>query len=522
MTERRTTHVDISTRAWRFLKVFRWIYRHAWILLVILIVVAVAFIGTAEYVTSRPMFCASCHNMETYYESWQNDIHSAMGVICVDCHYAPGEQHTLKAKLRGLSQLASYSAGAFGGRLRGHVSSSSCGTTDCHPPGSFETKPLTFPKPKPGADKPVNHALKPFTHEKHLGPLAMGTELQCATCHERRAGEEHIATYTESCYLCHFNKKEFDSDRGRCLTCHEVPQEPIQTSGDNPITHQVLLDREVSCASCHGHDIQGGGPVYKERCLACHDRPGLLAEWELVKPHAHADKEETARCEACMKALESEHRLHKTHVETQHANCFDCHLLISHGKLAGNALSLSHQDCRSCHLEAHESTLALLAGRRPVQTDGTAADPFEMMSVHTICIGCHTEQTMTSRHRAVMRGGEKGCRQCHGEAYGVFQSWKDVLSTSDREVDDLQREAREALKAAHEHLPAETREHFQGDLDDANQILIFLRKAGAIHNKETSIELMDQAMDLLEDTIDEIEEVVKQENAPTEKQEESP
>lgn len=145
-----------------------------------------------------------------------------------------------------------------------------------------------------------------------------------------------------------------------------------------------------------------------------------------------------------------------------------------------------------------------------------------MMSVHTICIGCHTEQTMTSRHRPVMRGREKGCRQCHGEAHGVYQSWKDVLSTSDREVDDLQKEAREALKAAHEHLPAETRERFQGGIEDANQILIFLRKAGAMHNKKTSIELMDQAMDILEDTIDEIEEVVKQENAPTETQEESP
>jgi len=523
MSARRTERVEISTRAWKVVKAFRWLIQHAWVSLIIITVVGAVCVGTGEYVTSRPKFCASCHNMETYYESWENDVHSAKGVICVDCHYAPGEHHTLKAKLRGLSQLVSYSAGAMGGRLRGHVSSSSCATADCHPPGSFETKPLTFPKRKSDTDESVHHELKPFTHEKHMGKLQMGTELQCATCHERRAGEEHIATYTESCYLCHFNKKEFNTDRGRCLTCHNLPGEPIQTSGDDPITHQTLVDQGVSCASCHGQDIQGGGPVHKERCLACHDRPGLLAEWELVKPHEHANQEETAQCEDCRKSLESEHKLHESHVETQHANCFDCHLFIDHGKLSDSeALSLNHQDCRSCHLEAHESTLALLAGQGQGAISGATGDASAMMSVHTICAGCHLDQTTTSRHRAVMRGGEKGCRQCHGEAHDVFQSWKKVLNTAQEDAKDLNQEAREALEAAHEHLPTETREQLQKDLNYANELLIFLRKAGAMHNKEMAVDLTDQAMDIFEDTLDEIETTEAQEEVQTDQREQSP
>ena len=60
----------------------------------------------AEYKTSQPQFCSSCHIMEPYYETWEADVHGAkLEVACVDCHYAPGERTTLKAKFRGLSQV---------------------------------------------------------------------------------------------------------------------------------------------------------------------------------------------------------------------------------------------------------------------------------------------------------------------------------------------------------------------------------------------------------------------------------
>ena len=290
----------------------------------------VALIITTEYITSRPGFCGSCHNMTPYYESWQADVHGDEEVLCVECHYAPGEQHSVGAKLKGLSQLTSYMAGAFGGgRLRGHVDSDSCTTADCHPIESFKTKPLVFPKlnGNPASEKPQAppHSLRPFTHEKHLGELPNGQKLQCATCHERRAGGAHLATYTEACFLCHFNKKVFNTDRARCLMCHVLPEKPIQTSGDHPITHQVLVDRKVPCGSCHADYVRGGGPVYKERCRACHDQDGLLAEWEFVKPHPHATKAETDACADCQKALNSKVKMHQAHVGTQMANCFDCH-----------------------------------------------------------------------------------------------------------------------------------------------------------------------------------------------------
>ena len=70
--------------------------------------VIVFFVGGAgligaDYWTTRPQFCGSCHVMDPYYESWSHDLHGAkIGALCVDCHYAPGERFTLHAKFKGL------------------------------------------------------------------------------------------------------------------------------------------------------------------------------------------------------------------------------------------------------------------------------------------------------------------------------------------------------------------------------------------------------------------------------------
>ena len=55
--------------------------------------------------------------MVPYYETWQADLHGGkLDIACVECHYAPGERTTLKAKFRGLSQVASYFSGRYGAR----------------------------------------------------------------------------------------------------------------------------------------------------------------------------------------------------------------------------------------------------------------------------------------------------------------------------------------------------------------------------------------------------------------------
>ena len=116
-----------------------------------------AFVGVAEHHTAQPSFCTSCHVMEPYYATWKADTHGGrLNVACVDCHYAPGERTTFAAKLRGLSQVASYFSGRYGKtRPRAHVAPESCMTAACHGDGKF-------------MDKPLQVGTVSFLHSKHL------------------------------------------------------------------------------------------------------------------------------------------------------------------------------------------------------------------------------------------------------------------------------------------------------------------------------------------------------------------
>ena len=121
----------------------RWMKRLA-ILAVVLIVVSVIGIVVADRRTSKPEFCGSCHIMTSYYDSWHADVHGRkLEIACIECHYAPGERDTVLAKLRGLSQVASYVSGRYGAsRPRAHVDNLSCLTSKCHGDYAFLDKPL--------------------------------------------------------------------------------------------------------------------------------------------------------------------------------------------------------------------------------------------------------------------------------------------------------------------------------------------------------------------------------------------
>src|SRR5262245_4956278 len=128
----------------------RSLFRVIGLLMCILLVAMAMSIGGAEYYTSRPDFCGSCPIMDPYYETWTKDKHGAkLDVWCVECHYAPGEQHTVMAKFRGLSQLASYFSGRAGtSRPRAHVNDASCLQSKCHGDGEHLNKSLLIGEPR--------------------------------------------------------------------------------------------------------------------------------------------------------------------------------------------------------------------------------------------------------------------------------------------------------------------------------------------------------------------------------------
>lgn len=140
-------------------------------------IVAGGGLAGAEYYTARPQFCGSCHVMIPYYKSWSHDIHGAkVNAACIDCHYAPGERETIRAKFRGLSQVASYVSGRYGSsRPRAQVSDASCLVSPCHGDHKFESKMLLIGKPRSEkrhiGDKEVEVQRAPsvhFYHDKHL------------------------------------------------------------------------------------------------------------------------------------------------------------------------------------------------------------------------------------------------------------------------------------------------------------------------------------------------------------------
>ena len=134
----------------------RWLKRLA-ITSGVLLLLGGALLALAEYQTSKPEFCGSCHVMKPYYESWQADLHGGKGVACIECHYAPGERTTIGAKLRGLSQVSSYVSGRYGkSRPRAHVDNQSCLTSNCHGDKRFMDKEI-----------PLTSTVK-FVHAKHL------------------------------------------------------------------------------------------------------------------------------------------------------------------------------------------------------------------------------------------------------------------------------------------------------------------------------------------------------------------
>ncbi len=331
-------------------------------LAVIMVVMAVALIA-ADYYTARPAFCRSCHIIEPYYQSWTRDTHgSTLTVVCIECHYAPGEHHTIRAKFRGLSQAVSYFSGRFGSsRPRAHVSDASCLTSECHGNGDYLNKALFVSEPRTEArlvnGREVGIERTPtvsFEHSKHLQVAARLAEtakaIEQTTARLKTAlGEDGAYAYLANVAVSvdpvldreariRETLKQIDSAAveadalawGRlehlktrleqlngltCTACHAY-----DASGQQ---HQAV-DRQV-CFTCHfSHETfnQGTG-----ECLRCHEVPTrqiAVHGWTTTQPAAGMmDHQEIVRrninCSICHADVV------KGHGEVTIRECSRCH-----------------------------------------------------------------------------------------------------------------------------------------------------------------------------------------------------
>lgn len=387
-------------------------------------------VGGAEYYTSRPTFCGSCHVMDPYYTSWSHDIHGRkFGVLCVDCHYAPGERFTIKAKFKGLSQVTSYFSGRYGaGRPRAHVADSSCLTSGCHGDMEFMGKMLTIGEPRKemrlmGAEQievtrtPTVH----FFHEKHLriddklkdnaaGLAEIDARLKAALPPEALA---RILSATTSIGPAH------DRDAVMRKLLDELQaSDPVREDAWKrmELEHRATRLHQLSglnCAACHTFDASGVGHITVEHasCFTCHFTN-------------EAFNRGTAECLRCHEAPTRSILVHDRpsasvvspvlmdhqDIVRRNVDCASCHFDVVRGDTRVTA-----RDCERCHDQAK-----FLEGFDARTTE--TVRKYHEQHVHAQrarCVDCH--RTMQHGLLDPMHAGEAGflqpvmndCTHCH-------------------------------------------------------------------------------------------------------------
>ncbi len=254
----------------------------------VLVVVLAICIGGAEYYTAKPSFCGSCHIMIPYYKSWSHDRHATeFNVACVRCHYAPGTQHTFKAKFRGLSQLTSYFSGRAGAsRPRAHVSDASCLTSDCHGNETYLAKSLAIGVARTEKRFVNGHETEVqrtptvhFVHEKHL---RVDARMEEASRHldqvRARLTAMLPAPAMESLARLAVSGEPVEQRTGAIKTLvHDAGVDGAESDAIDLAALEHLQTRlrqlaGLSCAACHTYDASGSKHITVEQqaCFVCH------------------------------------------------------------------------------------------------------------------------------------------------------------------------------------------------------------------------------------------------------------
>jgi len=467
------------------------------------------------------LFCGYCHVL-TYpgivqkgYELWKKGKHNKVG--CVECHYAPGASavRTSNANIESVAKASHIPAeppGHFsylplGGDTimrRPQIADASCMTAACHgkPDDKFKTKKIKF------TEKVA------FVHEPHFDPKKQieGQQVACVSCHQHVTDQKKFEVSKSTCHLCHFKNVKFNQDRGRCELCHELPQKPIQTSGEKPITHAILKEAGVACVSCHLDVIQGSGAakyeayfengelkttmvmgaggISQENCRSCHDAQKELAE----------DKNKKL--------------MHQKHVTIKTARCLECHQKIVHTKAdlkkpadkSQAMLDLKQSirnSCAACHPDPHRYQRLLTEGSK---RKDVFASPDPMYKARTNCLGCHVEEKLTKKGLKTMMASAGTCVQCHTKDHRkMFDDWKAELVKEVQEAKEIEQEALEALEDAKPKLNEDKLAEAQQMLAEGRANINIVQFGNGVHNKKYSLLLIDAAINKYDELIEFVE-----------------
>jgi hypothetical protein len=358
---------------------------------IIIIVGGVGF----QLVTTQPGFCNFCHEMNFYYNSWQNSTHGPKS-ICVNCHSEPGLRGFIGEKVRGAEQVVAHFSGNYPVPIKiiTRVKNDQC--LACHP----ETLNLT--------DKTIE--------AKHL--LHMDKSVLCADCHNRlvhnQSGQPRVMTIDQcdSCHKAHNNFKLLGVHATlSCEKCH--PRDKY--NGTKP-----------NCEYCH--KVPANHTGIAGNCDKCHSATGWKPATFDHSKFPLTGKHQSLTCEQChhgnynvTKALcENCHNLPANHITGITGNCDKCHTTagwkpatFDHSKfpLTGKHQSLS---CEQCHKGKFTGTAARCVNchNPPLSHDGMDTD----------CSLCHSPDSFAPANFVHNRVGEHmgrrserplSCDTCH-------------------------------------------------------------------------------------------------------------
>ncbi|MBI4321912.1 MAG: NapC/NirT family cytochrome c [Chloroflexi bacterium] len=241
--------------------------------------------------SANPTFCAGCHSMKSYYETWQKSGHvqkASPPVACDTCHYPPGGPEVLlTGRVTGLMMTVGEMAGLQPSKFHGRVLDANCLQPGCHTKEKL-TNWLVFKGVK-------------FNHSTMIDQRVRDIDLNCTSCHARikENAERHFEVSETVCYYCHLmgRTNERGTAVGTCATCHDAAVETRATS-------QFFTLGGTAA-----------GAVERSRCLSCHATTSQADDANLM------------------------HDAHVTRMKVfggRKVECFECHSEVRHGNLPGS------------------------------------------------------------------------------------------------------------------------------------------------------------------------------------------
>ncbi len=443
--------------------------------LIVVVGGAVGSGGFAEY-SMQPDFCRSCHIMEPYYQAWHESTHK--DVACVDCHFEPGLENTLRGKWEASSQAAKYITNTYGSKPHAEIRDSSCMRSGCHEKRLLEGK-VDWPIQ---TQRGVEITIK-FDHTPHLTGLRRGKQLRCVSCHSQIVQGQHLVVTLDTCFLCHFKGLKHgrdDETLGGCRSCHDAPSGEIQLA-TGVFNHAEYLGRGVTCDNCHIDAVSGDGAVPKQFCWTCHNKPVQIAQYG-----------ETGK-------------MHEIHITENKVECSSCHIQIVHHLTAGLATSGSlmpeshssgdQSTCASCHNMTHNGPAELYSG---VGGRGVPDMPSPMFSSQVDCVACHQQREFASDVANVVGqtyvAAQAACDKCHGSHYGeMLDIWRDTIQQHLESTEQLQQQCSESMKTA--VIEPNKELDLQRMIDDADHNLQLVKLGHGVHNITYATALLNVSME---------------------------